>query len=168
MARLIFAVFLGLSLAASSVSADDAVVVGTRTLSAPQAMQLATIAYEDCAARGYRVSVAVVARDGSLVAFLRHPDSGPHSIEVAQRKAWTANTFRTATTVLQAGTRSDFMRDIPGALIIGGGLPLNMGGYHLGAVGVSGAPAEKVTGDLDDACAQAGIDAIRTDVEMGL
>lgn len=29
-----------------------------------------------------------------------------------------------------------------------------------------GAPAEKISGDVDDACARAGIDAIREDIEF--
>jgi uncharacterized protein GlcG (DUF336 family) len=60
----------------------------------------------------------------------------------------------------------DFMRDIPEVLIIGGGLPINIGGYFYGAVGVSGAPARKKTGDVDEECAKAGIDAIAVDLEM--
>ena len=43
-----------------------------------------------------------------------------------------------------------------------GGVPINAGGSILGAIGVSGAPS----GEVDEACAQAGIDAISDDLEM--
>jgi len=36
------------------------------------------------------------------------------------------------------------MRDFPGALLVGGGLPIEVGGHFYGGVGVSGA-AEKET-----------------------
>lgn len=68
---------------------------------------------------GYRLAVAVVARDGRLVTFMRNPDASPHPIKVAEGKAWTSNTFRAATSALQASPSRDFMTTIPGALIIG-------------------------------------------------
>ena len=49
------------------------------------------------------------------------------------------------------------MRNLPGAVVLGGGLVIEAGGSLVGAVGVSGAPG----GDADDACAKAGIDAVR-------
>jgi uncharacterized protein GlcG (DUF336 family) len=47
-------------------------------------------------------------------------------------------------------------------VIIGGGLTVEAGGSLVGAVGVSGAPG----GDADEACAKAGIDAIRDKLEF--
>ena len=41
-------------------------------------------------------------------------------------------------------------------LMLGGGLPIEMDGEIVGGIGVSGAPGTQ----LDDACAQAGLDAI--------
>jgi uncharacterized protein GlcG (DUF336 family) len=41
-------------------------------------------------------------------------------------------------------------------LILGGGLPIEIGGEVVGAIGVGGAPGAH----LDDACAQAGLDSI--------
>jgi uncharacterized protein GlcG (DUF336 family) len=51
-------------------------------------------------------------------------------------------------------------------LLIGGGVPVEAGGLHLGGIGVSGALRRKVTGDVDDECARAGIEAVRTDIEF--
>jgi uncharacterized protein GlcG (DUF336 family) len=42
-------------------------------------------------------------------------------------------------------------------VILGGGVLIEAGGSLVGAVGVSGGPG----GDADDACAKAGIDAVR-------
>ncbi len=41
-------------------------------------------------------------------------------------------------------------------LILGGGLPIEIGGEIIGGIGVGGAPGAH----LDDACAQVGLDAI--------
>ena len=51
---------------------------------------------------------------------------------------------------------------IPGAVILGGGLVIEAGGSLVGAVGVSGAPG----GDADDACAKAGIEAVRDKLDF--
>ena len=59
--------------------------------------------------------------------------------------------------MMQAG-----IRNLPGVVIIGGGLIVEAGGSLVGAVGVSGAPG----GDADEACARAGIDAIRDKLEF--
>ena len=45
-----------------------------------------------------------------------------------------------------------------------GGLPIEVGGALVGAVGVSGAPS----GVTDEECAQAGVDAVLDDLEMAL
>ena len=45
-----------------------------------------------------------------------------------------------------------------------GGLPIEVGGSLIGGVGVSGAPS----GEVDEECAQAGVDAVLDDLEMSL
>ena len=152
-----------LSLFSPLLSASDSLHVTTRSLSAPIAARLALNAYEACSAGGYHVAVAVVGRDGRLLAFLRSPLAGPHTIEVSQAKAYTAASFKAATSQLMDRT---FMRDIPGVLLIGGGLPITAGGHFYGAIGVSGAPAENTPGDRDESCAKAALQAIIEALEL--
>ena len=45
------------------------------------------------------------------------------------------------------------LRQIPGVVAIGGGVPIKIGDEIIGAVGVSGAPG----GEKDEVCARAGI-----------
>ena len=52
--------------------------------------------------------------------------------------------------------------DRMGVVAVGGGMMIEAGGSLLGAIGVSGAPG----GKEDDACAAAGIAAIREDIEF--
>jgi uncharacterized protein GlcG (DUF336 family) len=145
-------------------AADEPPYVNLRSLTAPMATQLALAAYEDCTAKGHHVAVAVVGRDGRLLALVRSPLSGVHTLKVSEGKAFTAATFKASTMNLMG---RDFMRDIPGALIWGGGLPINIGGHFYGGVGVAGAPEEETPGDVDDACAAAGIEAVAEAIEFG-
>ena len=110
--------------------------------------------------RGYQVAVAVVDRFGITQVMLRDRFAGPHTPATASGKAWTAVSFRTNTTELNANSQPGMMqagiRNLPGVVIIGGGMIIELSGSLVGAVGVSGAPG----GDEDDACAKAGISAI--------
>jgi uncharacterized protein GlcG (DUF336 family) len=67
---------------------------------------------------------------------------------------------------LMTNPRLEHLNYAPGVLLLGGGVPVQIGGHYYGAIGVSGAPAEKIAGDIDDACARAGIAAIREDIEF--
>jgi uncharacterized protein GlcG (DUF336 family) len=137
-----------------------------KSLSPELALDLARAALADCQQRGYQVAVAVVDRFGVTQVMLRDRFAGPHTPATATGKAWTAATFRTNTTELYAISQPGMMqagiRNLPGAVIIGGGMLVESSGSLVGAVGVSGAPG----GEADDACAKAGIDAIRDKLDF--
>ncbi|HTL62301.1 MAG TPA: heme-binding protein [Nitrospira sp.] len=118
-------------------------------------------ALEACKKDGYRVSVSVVDRAGVLRAMGRADGAGPHTVESSRKKAYTASSLRRPTTELaELITKMQALqslRDMNGEiLILGGGLPIEISGDVVGAIGVGGAPGAH----LDDACAQAGLDAI--------
>ena len=141
-------------------------LVTYKSLSPELALDLARATLADCRQRGYQVAVAVVDRFGVTQVVLRDRFAGPHTPATAAGKAWTAATFRTNTTELNAISQPGMMqagiRHLPGAVIIGGGIIVESSGSLVGAVGVSGAPG----GDADDACAKAGIDAIRDKLDF--
>jgi uncharacterized protein GlcG (DUF336 family) len=132
----------------------------TRSMTPETALSAARAALEHCRKAGYQVAVAVVDRAGVPQVFLRDRFAGAHTVRVAIDKAWTAASFRIPTSALaketQAGMPMSGLRSHPRVLAIGGALPIEGGGAHLGALGVSGAPG----GEADDACAAAGIKAI--------
>ena len=47
--------------------------------------------------------------------------------------------------------------NIPGYLLLGGGVPVKVGNEVIGAIGVGGAPG----GNLDEQCAMAAIDKVK-------
>ncbi len=153
---------LGLSIF-SPVKANNQPFVTTRTLAFETANQLALEAAQACRKQGYQVSVSVVDRNGNVLVLLRDPLAGAHTLEVSRQKAYTAATFQTATTAMQG---FETLRFAPEVLLVGGGVPIKVGGHFYGAVGVSGAPARKITGDVDEECAQAGIAVISEVLEF--
>ncbi|MCK1717373.1 heme-binding protein [Bradyrhizobium sp. 141] len=149
----------------SPMRAEEA-IVAYKSLSPELALDLARAALDSCRSRGYQVAVAVVDRFGVTQVMLRDRFAGPHSPSTASGKAWTAVSFKTSTTDLNAISQPGMMqagiRNLPGAVIIGGGLIVETGGSLVGAVGVSGAPG----GDADEACAKAGIEAVRDKLDF--
>ena len=137
-----------------------------RSLTLETALKATLAALEDCRKRGYQVAVAVVDRAGVAQSMLRDRFAGPHTVSTAINKGYTAISFRTDTLELEKLTRSGMpsagIREIPNVVAIGGGVLIQAAGATVGAIGVSGAPG----GDADEACARAGIAAIRDDIEL--
>ncbi|ULA66165.1 MAG: conserved exported protein of unknown function [Nitrospira sp.] len=130
-------------------------------LPAGLAGKAAQAALDACKKDGYRVSASVVDRAGVLRAMLRADGAGPHTVDSSRKKAYTAASLRRATSEL-----ADMIAKQPALqalremnesiLMVGGGLPIEIAGEVVGAIGVGGAPGTH----LDDACAEAGLDAI--------
>ena len=137
-----------------------------RSLTPETALKATLVALEDCRKRGYQVAVAVVDRAGVAQTMLRDRFAGPHTVSTAINKGYTAISFRTDTLELEKLTRSGMpsagIREIPNVVAVGGGVLIQAAGTTVGAIGVSGAPG----GDADEACARAGIAAIRDDIEL--
>ena len=68
-----------------------------RDLSYSMAKTIAETAIDSCAAKGYAVSAVVVDRAGDVIVAMRADNAGPHTMENARRKAYTARSFRTST-----------------------------------------------------------------------
>lgn len=150
------------------VQAEDLkAVTRVPNLTMEAALAAARAALADCRKRGATVAVAVVDRYGHPLAMLRDPLAGMHTPDTAQRKAWTAVSFKAPTTELVKATAPDGpnggIRNLPQVAMVGGALLLQSAGSLVGAIGVSGAPS----GDMDDQCATVGVDAIRDALELG-
>ena len=141
-------------------------LVTFKVLSPETAAKAARAALTYCRKKGFQVSVAVVDRMGIVQVILRDRFAGPHTPDTARKKAWTATTFRTSTRevakLAQPNKPGYGLRGVPGALVLGGGVPVQAGGTLVGGIGVSGAPDVS----MDEECARAGITAIETEINL--
>ena len=156
-----------LALLIPGASMAEKPLVTQHALTPKLALELAQASMVNCRASGFQVAVAVVDRMGGTQVMLRDRYAGPHTPDTAERKAWTAVSFRTDTLSLakntQTGSAQSGARMITNALMIGGGVPIEVSGSIVGGAGVSGAPS----GDHDDQCARAGIKAVIETLELG-
>lgn len=146
-------------------TAEEEALVTFKMLRPELALRMAQAAMESCRDAGYQVGVSVVDRSGIPQVFLRDRFAGPHTIETAERKSWTAISFRASTLELGRIMTPDAdtfgIRFIGKALPLGGGLPVLDGeGSIVAGIGVSGAPSP----EADEVCAEAGIAAIEDDI----
>lgn len=94
-------------------------------------------------------SLAIVDTGGQLLAFLRVDDAAISTLNIAQSKAYTAVSLRSPTDrwmdLVQPGGPLFGLENTSAGLpyiFFGGGLPVFDGDEIIGAVGVSGGPAE--------------------------
>ena len=131
-------------------------------------LEMANIIADTCEkkalAEGWRkVNIAVYDEGANLKLFRRQDGAYLHSIKVAQLKGHTSaglpRTTRSLGDLNYKNPDKPYGIDgVPGFVIFPGGVPIiTETGVQIGGVGVSGA-----TGDQDEQCAQAGIDAIRS------
>lgn len=145
----------------AATGAAQAATLTQKNISLEQANQLASAAVQACMAKNYQVSVTVVDRAGVVKALQRTDNAGPHTVKASEMKAFTALSTKNASGKVMEAAQNNAgaqnMRDVPGFLLLAGGLPLKVGDEVIGAIGIGGAPG----GNLDEACAQQAIDSVK-------
>jgi len=142
-------------------------LITAHQLSLDMAERIVRTGIEACRKMGFRTTMVVVDSSGAMKAFLRDDQTAPHTVSLAQDKAYTALTLasRFATSLTFASARNSTlgspMTNIRGVVGVGGGVPIRYRGEVIGAVASSGA----VGGDKDELCAQAGIEAVASDLK---
>lgn len=157
-----FVVASALLLFQQSAAAEG--LVETKQLSLDMARTIAGAAIAACRKDGYQVSVVVTDRSGEPLVVMRDVYSNRYFTELAQGKT-NAVIMANATSAELRRNRADMVNELnllDGVMVLAGGVPVQVAGSLVGAVGVSGAPG----GDLDEACARAGVDAVQADLEF--
>ncbi len=146
-----------------AIAADEPVTVNIKRMTMDVALRIGKAAIEKCRREAVQVVVTVVDRGGHEQVVIRDTLAMDAAIPISKKKAYTAMVFNTPT--------KDLADRFPGAysvpkleslIVSPGGIPINIGGNIMGGIGVSGAPS----GLTDEACALAGLDAVRDDLEM--
>lgn len=161
--RTVLAAALAMGLGSTGVLADDdeAMMVQVKRLSLETAQSIANATIEACRKEGIQVGVTVVDRDGIAQVTLRDTIAPEITLPISKGKAYTAVMFNIATSGLGDRANTAIGR-VPGLIMSAGGVPIQVGGSLLGGVGVSGAPS----GETDEKCALAGVEAVQDDLEM--
>lgn len=131
------------------------------------ALNAATTAISSCEADGHRVVAIVLNPEGNIQVFFRGDGTTSYAIDSARMKAYTLANLEPirdtdtssglAGSILSSGNANPQLSNIPGMLLVGGAVMIVNDGRCAGVLGVAGAPG----GDLDEACATAGINAIQ-------
>ncbi len=159
---MLLSLLLGMSL---QVQAEDeeTMIVSTKRMTLPVAIKIAEAAIAECTKQGIQIGVTVVDREGIVQVTLRDTIAAQITVPISKGKAFTAANFNAATSALEDRANTAVGR-FPGHVMSAGAVPVEVGGSLIGAVGVSGAPS----GETDEKCAQAGVDAIIDDIEMSM
>ena len=155
----LFTALAGTALAVSLASPASAQLLQRKDLSLSIAQSIANGALEACKTMGYAASVVVVDRGGDTLVALRGDGSGPHTVENARRKAYTANTFKMSTEDFIKDMKTRLVRreqtTLPHVIAINGGVPIKIGNDVIGGVGLSGSPGK------DEECVNAGLEKVK-------
>jgi uncharacterized protein GlcG (DUF336 family) len=159
MTKLVLAAAAAVILGAPLAHAET--VRSERNVGLDLANQIAAAGVAACAEKGHAVAVTVVDRAGVVRAVQRADNAGPHTLGSSQQKAWTAASAKAPTGALMEASQKNAgaanLGDIPGFLLLAGGLPIKAGNDVIGGVGIGGAPA----GSIDEQCAQAALDKVK-------
>jgi len=146
----------------SSLYADDSLMV--KTIAMELARDIADESIKACRKLGYQVSAVVVDRNGLVQAALRDDIATRFTLQIAEEKANSV--------ILSGANSGEFRKSrddirpelnhMKGIIIMQGGLPIEVAGSMIGAVGVSGAPG----GDIDEKCAQQALDHLSERIEF--
>jgi len=154
--RLVRVTMLATSFALVAAPALAQAPQAEKNVSMALSMAIMQGALDQCTKDGYKVSVVIVDKGGNVAASVRGDGTGPHTMEFARMKAYTART-RNQTSLATMKQMEDpamgFLRQIPNVVGVGGGVPIHAGNEVIGGVGVSGAPG----GEKDEVCANAGL-----------
>jgi len=154
---------LMMSLPVVSFAADNSMTVSIKRLKMETALRIAQAAIKQCRKEGVQIAVTVVDRSGHTQAVLRDVLALDITLMISKQKAHTAMAFNSALSEMEDRFTKPFqVAKIDGLVVSAGGIPINIGGSILGGIGVSGAPS----GEVDEKCATAGLNAVREDLEM--
>lgn len=155
----------GMVFATSSISMQASAFESQPVLNLETAQKIAAGCQAKAAKEGWKMSVTIVDAGANPIYFERMNGAYLASAELSRLKAVNAAGMQLPTSVLEdfsfgkdkKGGPAPGLANLPGFVTLAGGIPLSTGKDFLGAVGVSGGMP-----DQDAACAQAGINAVKS------
>lgn len=129
-------------------------------LTSEMAHHIINAASKQAKENGFAVTITVVDRSGQILAVLRDHMAGVHTLRASYKKAYTANSQKRETAEIAKGIKDGVIpEDIrfldENILVMAGGIPIRIGDFVVGGIGVGGAH-----GDEDVKIARAGLSAL--------
>jgi uncharacterized protein GlcG (DUF336 family) len=151
------------ALLALPVQAEEKMTQNIKRLSLETALRIAQAAIDQCRKEGVQIAVTVVDRGGHEQVVLRDVLAMDITIPISKQKAHTAMAFNSPLSQMEGRFKGAYgVPKMESLVISAGGIPVNVGGNLMAGIGVSGAPS----GEIDEKCARAGLDAVLADLEM--
>ena len=115
------------------------------TISLDEAQKVATEALKEAKAQKVDTTIVILNKVGNVIVMLRDDNAKPHTLDTAEKKAFTALTFEAPTSVV-SGIIKDVpkLKEIDKIVSLGGGVPLVVDGKTVGSIGVAGAPSAEM------------------------
>lgn len=158
----LMAAAIAVAFTAPAMAAETPVVIKIPRLTVEAADRIAHETLKYCRKEGVQIAVTVVDRTGDPMVVLRDTLAPQVTLEVSRQKAYTAVNFNATTSSMSNRFTQPFsVGKVDNLVFSAGGVPIEAAGNIVGAVGVSGAP----TGELDEACAAAGVKALQFELE---
>ena len=158
-------IFISLLLAASTTSFQAHALDVQPVLTLEVAQKMAAGCQAKASKEGWKMSVTIVDAGANPLYFERMNGAYIASAELSKTKAVNSAGMQMPTSSLEdfafgkdkKGGPAPGLAHLPGFVTLGGGIPFYAGKDFIGAIGVSGGMP-----DQDAACAQAGIDAVKS------
>jgi uncharacterized protein GlcG (DUF336 family) len=152
--------FLAVALLAGAAATDAQTMSYGSPITADVAKKVAAAAVAEAQKNKWTMAIAIVDPAGDLVYFERMNDTQVGSVDVSLSKARSAARFKRPTKAFQdalaAGGEGLRILALQGAVPVDGGVPLEIGGRIVGAIGVSGG-----TSAQDGQVAAAGLAVVK-------
>lgn len=161
MKKIILVSAVALFSSASFAAEKPPMLINVKRISMETALTIAKAGIDACRKEGVNVAVTVVDRTGDIQVVLRDVITPKIALSISEGKAHAAVAFNAPTSSLESRA-SGALGKVEGLIFGAGGIPIQAQGRILGGIGVSGAPS----GELDEKCARAGLDAVLDELEM--
>jgi len=128
-----------------------------KVLTLEDAQRISDAAEKYASENNWHVVIAILDGGGNLIALRRMDGTQVGSIDVAQQKARSAFAFKRSTKVFEDAVKEGKIQllSLPGIVAVEGGIPIELDGEIIGAIGISG-----VTSAQDGMIAVAGLAAL--------
>jgi uncharacterized protein GlcG (DUF336 family) len=151
-----FIYILGL-LVLSLTSFSETIV--QKSISLDTAQKLAVEVIKEARKEKVNVSLVILDKGGNVVLSMKDDNAAIHTMNTAQKKAFTALSFGIPTTEFASRVEKvPNLTQIENTTTLGGGIPIKVGNETIGSIGIGGAPS----GTIDEKIGNAALSKIST------